>query len=423
LVLFNSLSEGKPSASKTVPPSSNTKTISTSYESCRIYSLPPNYEKNCVKNGGVYTTTYSMGLCGNEACKCSYFTCLSKSPLTTKTAPKIRSTKSSSLESCRTYSLPPNYEENCSKDGGIYTSTYSMGLCGDNKACKCSYFTCVNEGQKTSEKTLAIINATKPSTLEPCKIYSLPPYFNENCTKDGGVVTETYSMGLCDNKECKCSYMTCAKESPKTSAKTTPRLTTKSLSTKKVQTTLPPCMTYSLPPYFRENCTKSGGRVTQTHSKAYCDNNEPCDCPYLTCVADSRNPRTAVDTVAPTTLPPCLTYSLPPYFNENCTKSGGRVTETYSMAYCQNNEVCQCPYYTCVGNENCEQVTVTVKEKVTSKETVTITKTVRPEATNGATAKCIKKWGQCGGIGFNGPTCCEPGLTCREMNKYYSQCM
>ncbi|ORX63336.1 hypothetical protein BCR32DRAFT_213759 [Anaeromyces robustus] len=36
--------------------------------------------------------------------------------------------------------------------------------------------------------------------------------------------------------------------------------------------------------------------------------------------------------------------------------------------------------------------------------------------------KCSAKWAQCGGVGFNGPTCCESGTTCRKMNKYYSYC-
>jgi len=331
--------------------------------------------------------------------------------------PKIKSRASSnSLKPCKTYSLPPNYKENCVKDGGIYTSTYSMGLCNKNESCQCSYFTCLKESQKTT-KTPPFFKITKPSTLEPCKIYSLPPYFSENCTKEGGVVTETYSKGSCNNKECQCPYKTCIK----TTAKTTPRITTNSITSKPVSTTLPPCVTYSLPPYFRENCTKSGGKVTQTHSIAICSNNEPCECPYYSCIAG--NPKTdagAVNVEEPSTLPPCLTYSLPPYFRDNCTKSGGRVTETYSKAYCHNNEVCQCPYYTCINNG--EQSTATVDEEtIIKKDTITVTKTLKPEATNDT--KCVRKWGQCGGIGYRGSSCCENGLTCREINKYYSQCM
>lgn len=33
-----------------------------------------------------------------------------------------------------------------------------------------------------------------------------------------------------------------------------------------------------------------------------------------------------------------------------------------------------------------------------------------------------KKWGQCGGVNWRGPTQCEPGSTCHMQNQYYSQC-
>ncbi|KAM7187997.1 1, 4-beta cellobiohydrolase [Naviculisporaceae sp. PSN 640] len=36
---------------------------------------------------------------------------------------------------------------------------------------------------------------------------------------------------------------------------------------------------------------------------------------------------------------------------------------------------------------------------------------------------CASQWGQCGGIGFNGPTCCQSGSSCVEQNPYYSQCL
>lgn len=40
-----------------------------------------------------------------------------------------------------------------------------------------------------------------------------------------------------------------------------------------------------------------------------------------------------------------------------------------------------------------------------------------------STGNCAAKWGQCGGIGYNGPTCCQSGSTCRVSNPYYSQCL
>ncbi|KAG2172548.1 hypothetical protein INT44_002563 [Umbelopsis vinacea] len=38
---------------------------------------------------------------------------------------------------------------------------------------------------------------------------------------------------------------------------------------------------------------------------------------------------------------------------------------------------------------------------------------------------CASAWGQCGGIGWTGPTCCASGSTCvpQSGNPYYSQCM
>jgi len=36
---------------------------------------------------------------------------------------------------------------------------------------------------------------------------------------------------------------------------------------------------------------------------------------------------------------------------------------------------------------------------------------------------CSEKWGQCGGMGWNGPTCCVSGSTCTKGNDYYYQCL
>ncbi|ORX58584.1 hypothetical protein BCR36DRAFT_580185 [Piromyces finnis] len=41
-----------------------------------------------------------------------------------------------------------------------------------------------------------------------------------------------------------------------------------------------------------------------------------------------------------------------------------------------------------------------------------------PDANNG---NCAGPWAQCGGQGFNGPTCCQQG-SCKKINEYYSQC-
>ena len=43
-------------------------------------------------------------------------------------------------------------------------------------------------------------------------------------------------------------------------------------------------------------------------------------------------------------------------------------------------------------------------------------------APTGGSGACSALYGQCGGIGFTGPTCCSSG-TCKVSNSYYSQCL
>ncbi|OTB18636.1 glycoside hydrolase family 6 protein [Daldinia sp. EC12] len=38
-------------------------------------------------------------------------------------------------------------------------------------------------------------------------------------------------------------------------------------------------------------------------------------------------------------------------------------------------------------------------------------------------AACASVWGQCGGQGWTGPTCCASGSTCNKSNDYYHQCL
>ncbi|GKT43552.1 endo-1,4-beta-xylanase B [Colletotrichum spaethianum] len=44
-----------------------------------------------------------------------------------------------------------------------------------------------------------------------------------------------------------------------------------------------------------------------------------------------------------------------------------------------------------------------------------------PPSSGGGT--CAAKWGQCGGSGYSGPTCCQSGSTCQAQNQWYSQCI
>lgn len=45
------------------------------------------------------------------------------------------------------------------------------------------------------------------------------------------------------------------------------------------------------------------------------------------------------------------------------------------------------------------------------------------QPTQPPSGSCSAKWGQCGGQGWNGPTCCQSGSTCQSSNQWYSQCI
>ncbi|KAF3161892.1 hypothetical protein TWF106_001053 [Orbilia oligospora] len=63
----------------------------------------------------------------------------------------------------------------------------------------------------------------------------------------------------------------------------------------------------------------------------------------------------------------------------------------------------------------------TTSVRTTTSTTRTTTPVTIPTTTgSGATQS---KWGQCGGIGWTGPTACVSGSTCQSLNPYYSQCL
>lgn len=53
--------------------------------------------------------------------------------------------------------------------------------------------------------------------------------------------------------------------------------------------------------------------------------------------------------------------------------------------------------------------------------TVTASATAPPESSSPA-GSCAGLWGQCGGQGWSGPTCCAQG-TCKYINNWHSQCL
>lgn len=53
----------------------------------------------------------------------------------------------------------------------------------------------------------------------------------------------------------------------------------------------------------------------------------------------------------------------------------------------------------------------------------TTTTTAPPPPTNTGGTNCASRWGQCGGLGWTGSTCCVSGSTCTYLNDWYSQCL
>ncbi|KAK4961763.1 hypothetical protein LTR10_002254 [Elasticomyces elasticus] len=62
-----------------------------------------------------------------------------------------------------------------------------------------------------------------------------------------------------------------------------------------------------------------------------------------------------------------------------------------------------------------------VKSSTTS-ATIKTTST-KASSTSSASAACATKFGQCGGSGWKGPTCCAAGSTCKASGDFYSQCL
>ena len=61
----------------------------------------------------------------------------------------------------------------------------------------------------------------------------------------------------------------------------------------------------------------------------------------------------------------------------------------------------------------------------TKQPSTTLATSVRPAPSTGAGNNDVeaKEYAQCGGQGFTGPKACAAGLTCKEQNPYYSQCI
>jgi len=85
----------------------------------------------------------------------------------------------------------------------------------------------------------------------------------------------------------------------------------------------------------------------------------------------------------------------------------------------QLSEVCED-----IWNPRTTTITTTTSTATSlNNDSVTVTTAEKEVPTEAMDMKpCAPKWGQCGGIGYKGPTCCQSG-DCHEYNPWYSQCL
>ncbi|KAF5342622.1 hypothetical protein D9611_001588 [Ephemerocybe angulata] len=69
------------------------------------------------------------------------------------------------------------------------------------------------------------------------------------------------------------------------------------------------------------------------------------------------------------------------------------------------------------GNPGTTTTTTSTTSTTTTRTSTTST------TTSSAPSATQTQWGQCGGIGYSGPTACASGLKCNVINEYYSQCI
>ncbi|KAK6344190.1 hypothetical protein TWF696_007831 [Orbilia brochopaga] len=67
--------------------------------------------------------------------------------------------------------------------------------------------------------------------------------------------------------------------------------------------------------------------------------------------------------------------------------------------------------------------TTTTTSRITTTASRTTTTTTTTTRTTTANTPTQTQWGQCGGVGWTGPTVCANGLICKSLNAYYSQCL
>lgn len=75
------------------------------------------------------------------------------------------------------------------------------------------------------------------------------------------------------------------------------------------------------------------------------------------------------------------------------------------------------------GTTTTSTVVTSTSTRTTSRSTASTSSTRTSSSSSSATTPGATPYGQCGGMGWNGPTTCTSGKTCTVLNPYYSQCL
>lgn len=75
------------------------------------------------------------------------------------------------------------------------------------------------------------------------------------------------------------------------------------------------------------------------------------------------------------------------------------------------------------GGTTTSSRTTTTTRSTSSRSTGTTTTRTTTTTTGTGAGPTQTHWGQCGGIGYGGPTACASPYTCTQLNPYYSQCL
>ncbi|ORX77422.1 hypothetical protein BCR32DRAFT_328934 [Anaeromyces robustus] len=282
--------------------------------------------------------------------------------------------------------------------------------CQTTKAIKCDNVTApvvktasaIENGKKCTYTTKCVpssspITTTTTTTTLPAKTPTCQTTKAIKCDNVTAPVVKTASA-IENGKKCTYTTKCVPSSSPITTTTTTTTLPAKT----------PTCQTTKA-----IKCDNVTAPVVKTASAI--ENGKKCT--YTTKCVPSGSPitTTTTTTTLPAKTPTCQTTKA-----IKCDNVTAPVVKTASAV--ENGK--PCTYTTkCLPSQSpstdCVPQTVTVKVTETVTVTVKSYETVTPDVPT----TCARKWEQCGGQGFNGPTCCESGSSCQRINEYYSQCI